>query len=512
MAAVLEEDALSILGLERVNSGIYDGEWKKPAGKMLTVYSPIDGSEIAKISMATREDYDEMVKKAQEEFKKWRMIPAPKRGLIIKDIGDELRKEKRNLGRIVTIEAGKTPSEGEGEIQEMIDISDLALGLSRQLYGLTIASERPYHRMYEQWVPLGPIAVITSFNFPASVWSWNSFIAAVTGDVVIWKPSSKAALTAVAVMKVIERVLKRNNVPNIFYLMVSSGSEGGDWITNDPRIPLVSFTGSVPVGRKISENVAKRLGKSILELGGNNGAIVSDKADIDLALRGVVFGALATAGQRCTTTRRVIVSEKIYDEFVKKLVNAYSKVKVGDPREKGVLVGPLIDEDAVRDYEGAISEAVKQGGKVLYGGKKISLKGYEKGHYVEPTIIEANPNMPIVKEETFAPILYVMKYKTIEEALEIHNSVPQGLSSSIFTTDLREEEAFLSPYGSDCGLANVNTSTAGAEIGGAFGGEKDTGGGRESGSDAWKFYMRRQTVTKNWGQTLPLAQDVVFDF
>ncbi|PYB68713.1 aldehyde dehydrogenase family protein [Thermoplasma sp. Kam2015] len=512
MKALIEEDLFSKIGISEVNSGVYDGAWANPSGKMLTVRSPIDGSEIAKISLATRQDYDRMVSKAIEEFKKWRMIPAPKRGLIIREIGEELRKEKKNLGKIVTIEAGKTPSEGEGEIQEMIDISDLALGLSRQLYGLTIASERPYHRMYEQWVPLGPVAVITSFNFPASVWSWNAFIAAVDGDVVIWKPSSKAALTAVAVMKVIERVLKRNNAPNIFFLLVSSGSEGGDWITNDPRIPLVSFTGSVPVGKKISENVAKRLGKSILELGGNNGAIVSDKADIDLALRGVVFGALATAGQRCTTTRRVIVHEKIYDEFLEKLKNAYSTIKVGDPRDKGVLVGPLIDEDAVRDYENAIDAAIKQGGKLVYGGKRINLKGYEGGHYVMPTIIEAKPDMPIVKEETFAPILYVMKYRTIEEALEIHNSVPQGLSSSIFTTDLREEEAFLSPYGSDCGLANVNTSTAGAEIGGAFGGEKDTGGGRESGSDAWKYYMRRQTVTKNWGQTLPLAQDVVFEF
>ncbi|AAT42810.1 L-piperidine-6-carboxylate dehydrogenase [Picrophilus oshimae] len=500
------------LGLEEVNSGVYDGEWARPSGKMIDVKSPIDGSDIARVSMATESDYERIISRAVEEFKKWRMIPAPKRGIIIKEIGDELRKEKKNLGKIVTMEVGKTASEGEGEIQEMIDVSDLALGLSRQLYGLTIASERPYHRMYEQWIPLGPVAVISSFNFPASVWSWNAFIAAVDGDVVIWKPSSKAALTAVAVMRVIESVLKRNNAPNIFFLMVSPGHDGGEWITNDKRIPLVSFTGSVAVGKKISENVAKRLGKTILELGGNNGAIVSDKSDINIALRGVVFGALATAGQRCTTTRRVIVQENIYDDFLERLKNAYSTIKVGDPRDKGVLVGPLIDEDAVKNYERAIETAIKQGGKLVFGGRRIKISGCENGHYVMPAIIEAKPDMAIVSEETFAPILYVMKYRNIEEAIEIHNSVPQGLSSSIFTNDLREEEAFLSAYGSDCGLANVNTSTAGAEIGGAFGGEKDTGGGRESGSDAWKYYMRRQTVTKNWGKTLPLAQDVVFDF
>ncbi len=505
-------DLFSGLGLEYSNSGVFDGEWKKPEGSFIKVFSPIDGSQVAEVSAITKNQYETLIKEAIDAFKKWRMVPAPKRGLIIREIGDELRKEKKKLGQIVTIETGKTPTEGEGEIQEMIDVSDLAVGLSRQIYGLTIASERPYHRMYEQWIPLGPVAVITSFNFPASVWSWNSFIAAVTGDVVIWKPSSKAVLTAVAVMKVIDRVLKRNDMPNIFFLMSGNGGEIGELISNDPRIPLVSFTGSIPVGKRISENVGKRLGKTILELGGNNGAIVSDRCDMDIALRGVVFGSLATAGQRCTTTRRVIVSEKIYDEFLQKLVHAYSTIKVGDPRDPGVLVGPLIDDDAVKTFEKAVETAVKQGGKVVYGGRRTKVEGHEAGHYVMPTIIEANPDMEIVKEETFAPIIYVMKYRTIEEALEIHNNVPQGLSSSIFTTDLREEEAFLSPYGSDCGLANVNTSTAGAEIGGAFGGEKETGGGRESGSDAWKAYMRRQTVTKNWGQTLPLAQDVVFDF
>ncbi|MGC8608998.1 MAG: aldehyde dehydrogenase family protein [Thermoplasmata archaeon] len=506
------DEVFSSLGLEKQNSGVFDGSWKSAEGKFIKVFSPIDGSEVAEVSSATKEHYEDIMKKAMDSFRKWRNIPAPKRGLIIREIGEELRREKKNLGQIVTIETGKTQSEGEGEIQEMIDVSDLALGLSRQLYGLTIASERPNHRMYEQWIPLGPIAVITSFNFPASVWSWNSFIAAVTGDVVIWKPSSKAVLTAVAVMKVIERVMKKMDMPNIFFLISGSGGESGEWISNDPRIPLVSFTGSIPVGKKISENVGKRLGKTILELGGNNGAIVSDKADIDIALRGVVFGSLATAGQRCTTTRRVIVNEKIYDDFLQKLVHAYSTIKVGDPRNNGVLVGPLIDEGAVSTFEKAVEEAVKEGGKIAYGGKRLPIKGLEKGHYVTPTIIEADPSMKIVKEETFAPIIYVMKYRTIEEALEIHNNVPQGLSSSIFTTDLREEEAFLSPYGSDCGLANVNTSTAGAEIGGAFGGEKETGGGRESGSDSWKAYMRRQTVTKNWGQTLPLAQDVEFNF
>ena len=506
-------EVLKKLGIEEINSGTYYGEWVPAEGRnTATSYSPIDGKPIAKIALATREDYEEAIRRSRKAFEEWRMIPAPKRGAILREIGNALRDEKENLGKLVTLEVGKTKSEGEGEIQEMIDISDFAIGLSRQLYGLTMASERPYHRLYEQWVPLGPIAVISAFNFPSAVWSWNAFIAAVAGDTVVWKPSTKAALTAVAVMKVVSRVLEKNRAPPIFQLVVSRGSEGGEWISNDRNISLVSFTGSIPVGKKISENVSKRLGRTILELGGNNAAIVSEKSDMDIALKGVVFGALATAGQRCTSTRRAIISDKIYDEFVEKLKNAYSTIKIGMPTDRAVLVGPLIDEDAFRDFEGAISLAEKQGGKLIYGGTREKIEDAEGGFYVKPAIIEAKPGMEIVSTETFAPILYVFRYSNIEEALEVHNGVPQGLSSAMFTTDLREEEAFLSAYGSDCGIANVNTSTAGAEIGGAFGGEKETGGGRESGSDAWKGYMRRQTVTKNWGKDIPLAQDVEFNF
>lgn len=507
------KEVLEELDIKDVNSGTYYGEWVPIEGKnTATSYSPIDGKPIAKIALATKEDYGEAIKRSKKAFEEWRLIPAPKRGAIIREIGNALRAEKVNLGKLVTLEVGKTKSEGEGEIQEMIDIADFAIGLSRQLYGLTMASERPYHKLYEQWVPLGPIAVISAFNFPSAVWSWNAFIAAVAGDTVIWKPSTKAALTAVAVMKVISRVLERNKAPAIFQLIVSRGSEGGEWISNDKDISLVSFTGSIPVGKKISENVSKRLGRTILELGGNNAAIVSEKSDMDIALKGVVFGALATAGQRCTSTRRAIISEKIYEEFVKKLKNAYSTIKIGMPTEKEVLVGPLIDEGAFKDFENAIGLAEKQGGKLIFGGAREKIEHAEGGFYVKPAIIEAKPGMDIVSTETFAPILYVFKYSDIEDALKIHNGVPQGLSSAIFTSDLREEEAFLSAYGSDCGIANVNTSTAGAEIGGAFGGEKETGGGRESGSDAWKGYMRRQTVTKNWGKDIPLAQDVEFNF
>lgn len=507
------KNALESLGISDVNSGTYYGQWVDPKGKDLyTSKSPIDGKPIAKVALSTKEDYEEAVKTSMEAFKEWRNVPAPKRGQIIREIGNELRKEKENLGKIVTLEVGKTKSEGEGEIQEMIDIADLSLGLSRQFYGLTISSEREHHRLYEQWVPLGPIAVISAFNFPSAVWSWNAFIAAAAGDTVIWKPSTKASLTAVAVMRVIDRVLKRNNAPPIFQLIVSRGSQGGEWISNDKRVTLVSFTGSIPVGKKISEIVSKRLGRTILELGGNNAAIVTAKSDPKIALKGVVFGALATAGQRCTSTRRAIIQKDIYDDFVQKLKDAYATVKIGSPTEADILIGPLIDEGAFKDYNDAIEQAKKEGGKLLYGGSRVKIHGNEEGFYVEPAIIEARKEMDIVKTETFAPILYVFKYSNIDEALEIHNSVPQGLSSAIFTMDIREEEAFLSAYGSDCGIVNVNTSTAGAEIGGAFGGEKETGGGRESGSDAWKSYMRRQTVTKNWGDDIPLAQDVKFDF
>lgn len=506
-------ETLEKLGLDQVNSGIYDGEWASVEGRdTVTSYSPIDGKPIAKVALARKEDYDSLVKKSREVFEQFRLMPAPKRGQIIAEIGKALRDHKEDLGRIVTLEVGKTKSEGEGEIQEMIDIADFAVGLSRQLYGLTIASERPYHRLYEQWVPLGPMAVISAFNFPSAVWSWNAFIAGVTGDTVLWKPSTKAPLTAVAVMKVISSVFEKHGFPPVFSLIVSRGSEGGNWITDDPELRLVSFTGSTKVGKRISEHVSKRLGRTILELGGNNAAIVTAKSDENIALKGVVFGALATAGQRCTSTRRAIVQDTIYDNFLERLKNAYSKIQVGNPSTKGTLVGPLVDSEAVDDFLKTVETAKKQGGKVVYGGNVLKNPEFPDGFYVEPTIIEAHDGMEIVREETFAPILYVLKYKGINEALKLHNAVPQGLSSALFTNDMKEEEAFLSAFGSDCGIANVNTSTAGAEIGGAFGGEKETGGGRESGSDAWKGYMRRQTVTKNWGDDIPLAQDVVFDF
>ncbi|MGC8581673.1 MAG: aldehyde dehydrogenase family protein [Thermoplasmata archaeon] len=500
------------LGISEVNSGIYFNGWvESPHGKKIEIFSPIDGEYIASVNGGSKEDYEAMIKAMQENYEKWVKLTPPQRGELIRLIGNELRKNKEKLGRIVSLETGKTVVEGEGEIQEMIDIADFAVGLSRQLYGYEIASERYNHRMYEQWLPLGIIGVITSFNFPSSVWSWNSFIAAVVGDVVIWKPSSKAPLTAISVMKIITKVIKDNHYPEIFSLMVGGGNEIGNSLTSDPRVKLISFTGSVEGGRKVSEAVSKRFGKVILELGGNNASIISAKADINVALKGVAFGALATAGQRCTTTRRIIVQESIYDEFINKLVKVYEKVKIGNPLEEGVLVGPLIDEKAVENFMKAIEQAKKEGGKVLFGGEKLAIKGYEKGFYVKPAIIAMPEVSPISCQETFAPILYVFKYGSIEEAIKIHNAVPQGLSSSIFTTDLREEELFLSPWGSDCGLANVNTATAGAEIGGAFGGEKDTGGGRESGSDAWKSYARRQTVTINWGKDIPLSQGVKFD-
>ena len=499
------------LNLDDVNDGLFYGNWQKAHGKEIKVYSPIDGEYIATVRLANSNDYEEAVKKSEEIFKAWLEYTPPQRGELIRKIGDVLREKKVKLGWVVSLETGKTNTEGQGEIQEMIDISDFALGLSRQLYGFTIASERYKHRMYEQYLPLGVIGIITSFNFPASVFSWNSFIASVVGDVNVWKPSSKASLTAIAVMKVLTETIEKLGYPQIFTLITGGGSEIGNRMASDPRIKLVSFTGSVETGKIVSELVAKRLGRSILELGGNNASIISDKADLNIAVKGVAFGALATAGQRCTTTRRIIVHEKIYDEFIKKLIKAYDSVKIGNPLEDGVLVGPLIDEEAVNKFFNAIEQAKKEGGKLIYGGERVYPKGYEKGFYVKPAIIEMPGPTEITKKETFAPILYVFKYKTLEEAISIHNGVPQGLSSSIFTTDLREMEFFLSPWGSDCGLANVNTATAGAEIGGAFGGEKDTGGGRESGSDVWKFYARRQTVTINWGNDIPLAQGVKFD-
>ncbi|MGC8645768.1 MAG: aldehyde dehydrogenase family protein [Thermoplasmata archaeon] len=508
----IRNEIFNDFGLEELNSGVFSGVWiKKPSGRIVESVSPIDGKKIASIATGSAEDYEAVIKNAGKNLEKWLETPPPVRGELIRRIGEELRKRKKSLGKIVSLETGKTVVEGEGEIQEMIDISDFSVGLSRQLYGLQIASERKNHRMFEQYHPLGLIGIITSFNFPSSVWSWNSFIASVVGNVSVWKPSSKAILTSIAVMKVVSTVVKESGFPDVFYLITGGGEEIGNMMSSDQRIKLISFTGSVKSGRKVSEMVAHRFGKVILELGGNNASIVTAKADFKVALKGVAFGALATAGQRCTTTRRLIVQDTIYDSFVERLKDIYGKVKVGNPLEEGVLVGPLIDANAVKNFNNAVSIAVKEGGKVLYGGTEVKVPGLEQGFFVKPTIIEMPKVTPITCEETFAPILYVFKFKTLDEAIEIHNSVPQGLSSSIFTTDLREEEMFLSAKGSDCGLANVNTATAGAEIGGAFGGEKDTGGGRESGSDAWKNYARRQTVTINWGEDIPLAQGVRFD-
>ena len=505
----IRDETFNKLGLSEENSGVFYGKWEQfNKDSSIEVRSPIDGTYLGRVSVASESQYRSAIKAMEKEFTEWSETPAPKRALAIKALADGIKNKKELLGRIVSLEVGKVTTEGQGEIQEMIDIGYFATGLGRQVYGLTMASERPYHRLYEQYVPLGVIGVISAFNFPSSVWSWNAFIAATVGDTVVWKPSSKASLSSVAVMKVLDEIMTEENIPPIFALINGRGREIGELMAEDRAIKLISFTGSVKTGKHIAEKVSSRLGKTILELGGNNCAIVSEKADMKIALKGVAFGALATAGQRCTSTRRVVVNEKIYDEFKEKLKNIYEKARTGNPLEEGVIVGPMIDDDAVTNYEKAISKAIEQGGRVIVGNKVIERK---KGYYVMPTIIEAKYGMEITKEETFAPILYMFKYSTMEEAMKIHNDVPQGLSSAIFTTDLREEEYFLSARGSDCGLANVNTSTAGAEIGGAFGGEKDTGGGRESGSDAWKSYMRRQTVTKNYGEDIPLAQGVQFN-
>lgn len=506
---VAVKHVLDSLDLGEINSGVFNGTWSSEKGRSIIVSrSPIDDSEIASVTLGTSEEYDQTVKKSIKAFEEWRGIPAPRRGSLVRKVADELRKYKDDLGMLISLEAGKVLSEARGEVQEMIDIADFAIGLSRQLYGLTIASERREHRLLEQWVPLGPIGVITSFNFPSAVWSWNSLIAAVTGDSVLWKPSSKVPLTAVAVTKIVEKVVAEESMPDIFSLIVGKGSEIGERMLEDQRLPLISFTGSVASGKNVSTKVASRLGRTILELGGNNAAIVSDRTDISMALKGVAFGALATAGQRCTSTRRAIISEKIYSEFTEKLKSIYRDVSIGNPLDEGVLVGPLIDSAAVDAFRNAIESAQREGGKVLQGGEVIETRD---GFYVKPVIIESNSKMKIWKEETFAPILYVFRYSNIREAITLNNSVPQGLSSSIFSNDLREVQLFLSESGSDTGIANVNTGTAGAEIGGAFGGEKDTGGGRESGSDAWKNYMRRQTVTLNYGEDVPLAQDVEFN-
>lgn len=504
------QEALSKLGIKDINEGTSTGSKSFANGNIIESYSPVDGTLIAKVKASTKEDYQAAMAKAEEAFKTWRLVPAPKRGEIVRQMGDELRKYKEPLGQLVSYEMGKSLQEGLGEVQEMIDICDFAVGLSRQLYGLTMHSERPMHRMYEQWHPFGVVGIISAFNFPVAVWSWNSMLAWVCGDVCIWKPSSKTPLCGIACQNIIRTVLERNDIPEGVSCLVT-GNESGDLINNDKRIPLVSFTGSTRIGRHVSKTVAERFGNTILELGGNNAIIVSEHADISMVLVGAVFGAVGTAGQRCTSTRRLIIHESVYNKTVEVLKNAYGQLKIGNPLDSNNHVGPLIDKGSVQDYLNAIEKAKQEGGKVIVEGGVMQGEGYESGCYVKPCIIEAENHFDIVQEETFAPILYIMKYSTIEQAIELQNGVPQGLSSSIFTNNMREMELFLSQAGSDCGIANVNIGTSGAEIGGAFGGEKETGGGRESGSDAWKAYMRRQTNTINYGTQLPLAQGIKFD-
>ena len=475
--------------------------------------SPVDGKIIGSVFTTPPEAYENVIKNAQAAFSSWRMIPAPKRGEIVRQIGLMTRKFKEPLGTLISYEMGKSLQEGLGEVQEMIDICDYAVGQSRMLSGCTMQSERSLHRMYEQYQPLGIVGIATAFNFPVAVWAWNAMIAAVCGDVTIWKPSSTVPLSAIAAQKIIGRVLEENNVPEgIFSLVIGKGSDLGERLLNDPRIPLISFTGSVPVGRHAAEVVARRLGRTILELSGNNAVIITEHADLELAMPAVVFGSVGTAGQRCTTTRRLIVHEKIYQKVKKALIKAYESIQIGDPLDEQNHMGPLISKAAVSLYVEALKQVKQQGGKVIYGGKVLSGKGYESGCYVMPALVAVENQYPIVKAETFGPLLYLVKYSgSVANAIAIQNDVKQGLSSSIFTRDLRQAEAFLSQQGSDCGIANVNIGTSGAEIGGAFGGEKETGGGREAGSDSWKTYMRRQTATINYGTDLPLAQGIHFD-
>ncbi len=505
------EQVLQSLKISELNYGASTGlNSISTKGEKIDSFSPVDGQLIGSVNSATPEDYEHITKTAQEAFKVWRLMPAPKRGEIVRQIGDELRKYKEPLGKLVSYEMGKSLQEGLGEVQEMIDICDFAVGLSRQLYGLTMHSERPLHRMYEQWHPLGVVGIISAFNFPVAVWSWNAALAWVCGDVCIWKPSEKTPLCAIACQNIISEVLRKNNVPEGVSCLIIGDYKIGELLSNDKRVPLVSFTGSTRAGRNVSKTVAERFGKTILELGGNNAIIVSEHADLSMVLVGAVFGAVGTAGQRCTTTRRLIVHESVYDKTIDVLKKAYDQLKIGNPLDATHHVGPLIDTQAVQQYSNAIEKAKKEGCKAIVEGAVLNGKGYESGCYVKPCIMEAKNEFNIVQEETFAPILYVMKYKTIEDAIAMQNTVPQGLSSSIFTNNMREMELFLSQAGSDCGIANVNIGTSGAEIGGAFGGEKETGGGRESGSDAWKVYMRRQTNTINYGNQLPLAQGIKF--
>ncbi len=503
----MHRDAIfAALGLAEENSGLYVGGWRDPSGSLLTSVNPATAEPIAAVVQASADDYELAIAEAIEAFEEWRMLPAPRRGEYVRRIGNALREYKEPLGSLVALEMGKIKAEGEGEVQEMIDVADFAVGLSRQLYGLPMTSERPRPRLYEQWHPLGPIGIITAFNFPVAVWSWNAFIAGVCGDTMLWKPSSQTPLTAIAVTNIVHEVMDGSGFETVFNLVVGRGAEVGDTMINDRRIPLISATGSCSMGEKVGTAVAKRLGRSLLELGGNNGIIVMDDADLDLVTRGALFAAVGTAGQRCTSLRRLIVQRGASDQIAKRLVEAYAQVPIGDPLEDGTLMGPLINQSAVDDFAAAVGIAQEQGGEVLAGGNVVDRIGY----FVEPTIIKMPADAAILEVETFAPILYLVEFDTLDEAVQIHNSVPQGLSSAIFTDSMRSAERFLSAEGSDCGIANVNIGTSGAEIGGAFGGEKDTGGGRESGSDAWRAYMRRQTVTINWGDELPLAQGIEF--
>jgi aldehyde dehydrogenase (NAD+) len=507
METQVKRSFLARLGIEEVNHGASTGDWLPTHGEPEASVCPADEETIAQVRTATVEDYEQVVAAAQRAFHDWRMLPAPRRGEIVRQLGQLFREHKSDLGALISYEMGKIRSEGEGEVQEMIDIADFAVGLSRQLYGNTMQSERPSHRMYEHWHPLGVVGIVTAFNFPGAVWAWNAMIAAVCGDTMIWKPSHQTPLTAIAIQHLCNRVMKDNGISGVFNLVIGSGKTVGERLIGDRRVPLISATGSCRMGRRIGQVVADRLGRSLLELGGNNAVLILDDADLDLALRAVLFGAVGTAGQRCTSTRRLILQEGIADRFLERLVRAYRSVRIGDPLDPATLMGPLVNAAAVRDMMAALDAARAGGGAILCGGRKLDRKGW----FVEPTIVRAPHDLAIARDETFAPILYVFTVKDVEEAIALQNGVDQGLSSSIFTTNLLAAEAFLSARGSDCGIANVNIGTSGAEIGGAFGGEKDTGGGREAGSDSWKLYMRRQTTTINWSRELPLAQGVHFD-
>ena len=503
---------LKDLKIASQNKGLSTGStWLAGKGPLIESVSPVNGKMIASVESADSHGYEEVVKKAESAFLQWRQWPAPRRGEVVRQIGESLREHKDSLGRLVSYEMGKSLQEGWGEVQEMIDICDFAVGLSRQLHGLTMHSERPGHRMYEQYHPLGIVGIISAFNFPVAVWSWNTMLAWVCGDVCIWKPSEKTPLCAVACQQIVSEVFKRNDVPEGVSGLVIGGRNVGEWLSNDKRIPLVSATGSTRMGKAVGAAVAARLGRSLLELGGNNAIIISKDADLDIAILGSLFGAVGTAGQRCTSTRRLIIHQSVYEQVKQKLVSAYAQLKIGDPLQEQNHVGPLIDRDAVNAYLESVEACKKEGGRFVVEAGVLEGEGYESGCYVKPCIAEVEPGFQIVQHETFAPILYLLKYDSIDEAIAIQNAVPQGLSSSIMTLNLREAEQFLSAAGSDCGIANVNIGTSGAEIGGAFGGEKETGGGRESGSDAWKVYMRRQTNTINYSTKLPLAQGIKFD-